>query len=777
MTTGIDRPDERTGETHDLDISGMTCASCVAHVERALKGVPGVDSASVSLATERARVSGIGIEQDALVRAVEKAGYGVRMDAVEDDPHESEARRSLHHFLYAVLFSIPILASAMGPMMLPELMHLRSPWLEFALATPVQFWLGWRFYKGSFGALRHGTANMDVLVALGTTAAYAYSVVSLLFLDGLVYFETAALIITFILLGKHLEARSKGRAVAGIRRLLELAPRTAVVRQGDDWVERDIDEVRVGDRVRVRPGEKMPVDGRVVKGASAVDESMVTGEPVPVAKTVDDKVVGGTLNGTGGLEIVAERVGGDTLLAEIVRLVQDAQTQKAPVQRFADRVSAVFVPIVVVFAVATFLFWWLWGGALFGVPEPFSSMDEGTFVFALILASAVLVIACPCALGLATPTAIMVGTGKGAEEGVLVKGGEALESACRVDTVLFDKTGTLTVGRPEVIGIVTATGIDEATLLARVAALEAASEHPLADAVVRAAKERGLLIMDAGTFDSETGHGVEGVVDGAKLRIGTRRYLDAAKVDTAAMAEQAERLARTGATVMWVGDAATKSTIGLIAARDRLKPDAARHVAELEGLGLRVAMVTGDRRESAEAVAREAGIREVYAEVLPADKADTVRRLQAAGRKVAMVGDGVNDAPALAAADLGIAMGSGTDVAIETGGIVLVKGDLGGVARAVRISRWTLRKIRQNLFWAFAYNTAGIPVAAGLLFPAFGILLRPELAGLAMALSSVSVVTNSLLLGRRIGRRRERSPGPPGTAAFDAPVRSAPVAR
>lgn len=735
-----------------LEVTGMTCASCVTRVEHALERVPGVSSATVNLATAEAFVQGEAT-LDALTKAVRAAGYDIAEDAQLAEAKAFQLVR--RHTLLSALLSLPILVLAMGPHIGLVPHWPSSVWVQFALATPVQFWLGWRFYRGAGNALRHGSANMDVLVALGTSAAYLYSVASMLWLDGLVYFETSALLITFILLGKLLEAGSKGKAAAGIRRLAGLQPREALALRGGAWQVIPIELLNVGDRLRVRPGERIPTDARVVSGNSSLDESMVTGEPIPVEKGPNDAVIGGTVNGQGSLEIEATRVGSDTLLSEIVRLVRDAQSTKAPVQRFADRVSAVFVPVVVVIALATFAFWYLWGWQLFGTD------GRTPFVFALILATSVLVIACPCALGLATPTAIMVGTGKGAERGLLIKGGAALEMAGRVDMVLFDKTGTLTVGRPDVTSTLATADAPEHEVLRLAASVEAYSEHPLAEAIVRAAHAQGMDLATLDAFQSTPGRGTSGSIDDAKIFVGSHRFMTESGFSVADFEAQAEAIAQTGASLMWVAkeNKDGRQIIGILGARDKLKAESREAIRRLTARGVRVGLVTGDNATSARAVAREAGIQPslVHAEVAPGDKASVVRTEQAAGRVVAFVGDGVNDAPALAAANLGIAMGTGTDVAMETGDIVLVRGNIHGVAAAIDLSRWTRTKIMQNLFWALAYNVAGIPIAAGVLFPLLGWTLRPELAGLAMALSSVSVVGNALLLGRRVDRA-DRAP-------------------
>ena len=610
-----------------------------------------------------------------------------------------------------------------------------------ALSLAVMAWPGAQFYAGAWRSLRHRAANMNTLIAVGTGAAFLYSALAtfaphLFARGGLpadVYYEAVVWIVALVLLGKVLEARAMGRASTAIRALLDLAPPTALVVRDGEPVRVPAAELRPGDRVLVRPGEKVPTDGEVEEGASSVDESMLTGEPMPVAKGVGDEVIGGTLNGTGSFTFRASRVGRDTVLAQIVRLVEGAQRSKAPIQRLADRIAAVFVPAVIGIALVAALAWAVWGPA----PKP---------LYALVAFVTVLIIACPCALGLATPTAILVGTGKGAEHGVLIRSGEALEVAHRLTTVLLDKTGTVTAGRPEVVEVVPAAGFPRQRLLRLGAAVEQRSEHPLAAAVVRAAggPEGGAGAAAVDGFRSTPGAGVAARVDGVEVLAGSAVWLGRNGVDTAALAADAERLADAGRTVVWV--AVDGAAAGLLAIVDPVKAGAAEAVRRLRRMGLEVVLLSGDRRAAAEAIGREVGIDRVLAEVLPDGKAAEVRRLQGEGRVVAMVGDGVNDAPALAQADLGIALGTGTDVAIEAAGITLIGDDLRGAARAIELSRATVRVIRQNLFGAFVYNLIGIPVAAGVLYPFFGILLSPVFASLAMALSSVTVVTNSLRL-------------------------------
>jgi Cu+-exporting ATPase len=755
----------------ELPITGMTCASCAATIERTLRSrVPGVLSARVNLAAETAVVEVVAgaVTRRELVKAIEDAGYGVvdadpgEMEDAEAAAREREIGRQARMFWTGVVFTLPLFLLSMGRDFGLFGMEAHAPWfgwLMFALATPVQFYVGRDFYVGGWKALRNGTANMDVLVALGSSAAYFYSIpvlVALSFgsaeLGEHVYFETAAVILTLIKLGKLLEARAKGQTGQAIRRLMGLRPRTArVIREGQE-LDVPVDAVEVDDLVLVRPGERIPVDGLVVGGRSAVDESMLTGESLPVDKGPGDTVVGASVNREGVLRVQATRVGAETALARIIRMVQDAQGSKAPIQRLADRVAGVFVPVVLAVAVATLLVWWL------GV--------DGGFTPALVRTVAVLVIACPCALGLATPTAIMVGTGKGAEAGILFRNSEALERAYALKVIVLDKTGTVTLGEPALHEIVArvpagatrggaggnAEEAPESWLLRLAASAERGSEHPLGQAIVAAARERGLRLQEPARFEAIAGGGILANVEGQDVRVGTRRFLEAGGVATEALRLEAERLEAGARTALWV--AVGGEAVGLMAVADRVKPTSREAVEALRRLGLRVVMLTGDNRSTAEAVAREVGISEVRAEVLPDQKVEAVRTLQAsAGGLVAMVGDGINDAPALAQADVGIAIGTGTDVAMETADVTLMRGDLRAVPQAIELSRATLRTIKQNLFWAFVYNIVLIPVAAGALYPLTFLptmlrALHPMLAAFAMAFSSVSVVGNSLRLRR-----------------------------
>ncbi|MBP2019586.1 Cu+-exporting ATPase [Symbiobacterium terraclitae] len=718
-------------EKFTFEISGMTCAACSAKIERKLSRVPGVLSASVNLSTEKATVEAVGIKADELVRLIRDLGYGARLaaDAADADRERrrQEMRRQVALLLFSAALTLPLFIANMVLMPLRiDAPLLMNRWFQFALATVIQVVVGWRFYRGAWLNLTHGSANMDVLVALGTTAAYIYSVALSFFLGGENYYEASATILTLILLGKTFEAIAKGRTSEAIKKLLSLQAKTArVVREG---VERDVpvEDVVVGDIILVRPGEKIPVDGVVLEGVSAVDESMLTGESIPVDKNPGDAVTGATLNKNGSLTIRATRVGKDTALAQIVRMVEEAQGSKAPIQKLADQISGIFVPVVVAIAAVTLVAW---------------GLIAGDWNAALHAAISVLVIACPCALGLATPTAVMVGTGKGAEVGILFKGGEHLERAHKVDVVVLDKTGTITWGRPQLTDVIplAAAGAAE-ELLALVAAAESRSEHPLGQAIVSGAKERDIALPPVESFGAIPGAGLEAQVGGRHVLVGTRRLMAERGIDTAPAEDRMAELEGLGKTAMLA--AVDGALAGIIAVADTVKPTSAEAVRELHDLGLEVVMITGDNRRTAEAIGRQVGVDRVLAEVLPGDKAAHVEQLKDGGaRVVAMVGDGINDAPALATADLGIAIGTGTDVAIETASVTLMNGDLKGIAQAFRLSRQTMRTIKENLFWAFIYNVIGIPMAA------FG-LLNPMIAGGAMAFSSVSVVSNSLLLKR-----------------------------
>lgn len=736
-----------------LPITGMTCANCVATVERALRKTDGVTEVSVNYATERATVHidspTLGVDE--LAAAVERVGYGVvQAEEADLEDAEAEARRTelvkqTRLFWSGVAFAGPLFALSMARdfSLLGAWAHASwVNWLMFALAAPVQFYVGWDYYVGSWKSLRNGSANMDVLVALGSSVAFAYSVVVAFALSvgsvGLgehVYFETAALIITLIKLGKLLEVRAKGETGEAIRELMSLRPDTARVVQGDQELEIPLDQVDVGDVVVVRPGERIPVDGVLLDGRSSVDESMLTGESMPVDKEPGAEVIGATMNRSGSFRFRATKVGSQTALAQVIRLVREAQGSKAPIQRLADRVASIFVPVVIVLAVATFLVWWLLVGA--GAAD------------AMIRLVAVLVIACPCALGLATPTAVMVGTGRGARLGILFRSSEALERAKQVRVVVLDKTGTITRGEPVVRGVTAIDG-DEATLLRVAASAELRSEHPLAEAVLDEARRRELTISEPEQFEARAGRGVTATVDGLGILVGTRAFLEEQGVETSSLADAAAHVESDAQTPLWV--ATERSVLGLIAVADALKEGSREAVRELQDAGLRVVMLTGDREATARAIAAEVGITDVRAELLPEHKVAAIRELQE-DFVVAMVGDGINDAPALAQADVGIAIGTGTDVAMETANVTLMRGDLRSVPVAFALSRATMRTIKQNLFWAFFYNVVLIPVAAGALYslaflPMMLRALHPILAAFAMAFSSVSVVGNSLRLRR-----------------------------
>ena len=723
-----------------LGIRGMHCASCTGKVERALYATPGVVSASVSLASEDALIEYHADQTDpaALRTVITAVGFEAaqREDGHADADQRYQQAEQAELKIKLLVSAVLTLGIMLGSMLrIPLLSH---PLVLLLLTTPIQFWVGWQFYRGAWASARHGMSDMNTLIAVGTSAAYGYSLMAVL-APGLfgaigqapqVYFETAAMIITLILLGRFLEARAKGRAADAIQRLLELQPNTArVVRDGRE-MEIPVTHVRVGDTIAVRPGEKISVDGRIISGVSAVDEAMLTGESMPVDKQPGDSVVGATLNKTGAFTFQATRVGKETTLAQIVHFVRQAQSSKAPIQRLADTIASYFVPAVISIAMLTFGAWMLFG------PEPALSFAIMNFV-------AVLIIACPCALGLATPTAIMVGTGRGAEQGVLIKSGDALERMHAVTTVVFDKTGTLTTGQPEVTSVIAVSG-SEAELLRLAASVEQKSEHPLGQAIVRHAQSQELSLIEVETFQATPGQGVMASVGEKTVLIGNRRFCQEHSINLSQLETEAESLAQSGKTPMFM--AVNGRAVGLIAVADVLKAGALNALARIRQLGLNPVMLTGDNRRTAEAIAQQAGIAQVVAEVLPEDKAAEIARLQANGQVVGMVGDGINDAPALVQADVGIALGTGTDVAIDAADITLIRGDLQGVVTAIRLSRRTMQVIRQNLFWAFFYNAAGIPIAAGVLYPFFQLVLNPMVAALAMALSSVSVITNSLRL-------------------------------
>lgn len=716
-------------EKKELRIGGMTCAACSARVEKLLNRLPGVTSANVNLATEKATIefNPVELKLRDIKKAIVDAGYQpidleeMPVDA-EKEVREKERKKQKFLFLFSALLSAPLLLIMIADWFkvpMPEWMM--SHILHFALATPVQFIGGWQFYRGAYHALKGGAANMDVLVALGTSAAYFYSVFNTFFIKGDVYYETSAVLITLILLGKLLEAIAKGRTSQAIKKLIGLKPKTARMEKNGEEVEIAIDDVEPGDLLIVKPGEKIPVDSIVAQGMSSVDEAMLTGESMPVTKKEGDKVFGGTINKNGLLKITADKVGANTVLAQIIRLVEEAQGSKAPIQRMADVVSAYFVPTVIGIAVVTFGVWYFW-------VQPYD------LTRALLNFTAVLVIACPCALGLATPTAIMVGTGRGAELGILIKGGEHLEKAQGLTALVFDKTGTLTKGRPELTDIVTFNGFNETDILTFATAVEKASEHPLALAIIGAAQKAKLVIPAVTGFKAIPGKGVTGVVDGKNVSLGNVKLINTASED---VLKHLDRLEDQGKTAMLL--AVEDTVAAVIAVADTVKETSQKAIAELHALGIKTWMITGDNKKTAQAIAKQVGIENIMAEVLPHEKAEKIKQLKEQGQVVGMVGDGINDAPALAAADVGFAIGTGTDVAMEAADITLISGDLNGVVLAVKLSKRTMRLIKQNLFWALFYNTLGIPLAAS------G-QLNPIIAGAAMALSSVSVVSNSLRL-------------------------------
>jgi len=741
-------------ERATLPIRGMSCASCVQKIENRLRQAPGVLGASVNLATETAQIEFLpgqaGVRDFKL--AIEEAGY--EAPTAPRDAHEGEAegtaraaelRKLTVKFWSAAVLTLPIVVGSFARLFPWWPRPLQHPLFLGLLCTPVQFWAGWQFYRGAWAAARNRTSDMNTLIALGTSAAYGYSAAAALAPNWFaargiapdVYFDTAAVIVTLILMGRLLEAKAKGRTSEAIRRLMGLRPKTARVVRGSEEVDIPVEQVVPGDLIRIRPGEKIPVDGLIQEGSSSVDEAMITGESIPVPKGAADQVIGGTINKTGSFIFLATRVGSETTLAQIIRLVEQAQGSKAPIQRLADRVTAHFVPAVLGAAAITFAVWL--AAAFFGV--------ERGATLAVLNSVAVLIIACPCALGLATPTSIMVGTGKGAENGILIRSAEALETAHGLDTIVFDKTGTLTEGRPTVTDVV-ASGVEENELLRLAASAERGSEHPLAEAVVHAARERGLELAEPSEFEAAAGQGLRARVGEVQVALGNLAFIQRRNIDPGPLTATAEALEAQGKTVMFV--AVNGRAAGIIAAADALKSGSASAVAELQRLGLETVVITGDNERTAAAIAKQAGIDSVLAEVLPEQKALQVKLLQAQGIKVGMVGDGINDAPALAQADVGIAIGTGTDVAMETADITLMRADLRGVVTAIALSKATMRNIKQNLFWAFIYNALGIPVAAGVLYPIFGRagLLNPMIAAAAMAFSSVSVVTNALRLRR-----------------------------
>ncbi|MCR4305456.1 MAG: heavy metal translocating P-type ATPase [Candidatus Daviesbacteria bacterium] len=725
-------------ETKTFQIKGMHCASCIRVIEGSIKKLPGVTEALVSLVTEKATVTfdSSEVKDEQITSAVSKVGYKAFLEeeAKSEDEEKKEKQKELFSlkrkafislFLAALIVwgSFPFLDQFAPPI-------LKNFWMQLVLALPVQFWAGLMFYKATLPALRHRTANMDTLIAIGTSAAFAYSLVATAFpqlikstgMEPMPYFDVSAVIIGLILLGRYFEAKAKAGTSEAIKKLIGLQAKTARVVQNGKEVDLPIDQVVIGNIIRVRPGEKIPVDGKLKDGQSAVDESMISGESIPVEKQKGDVVIGGTINKTGTFTYQATKVGSDTMLAQIIRLVQEAQASKAPIQRLVDLISSYFVPIVIMLAIATFTIWYVFG------PTP-------AFLFALLNSVAVLIIACPCAMGLATPTAIMVGVGKGAEQGILIKNAESLEIAHKVNTVIFDKTGTLTKGKPEVTDIV-------GNVLQLAASLEKGSEHSLAEAIVKKAEEKNLKLDKVDKFKAIPGHGVEGLIGGKLVVLGNRRLMEREKIKI--NEKEIEKLEGEGKTVMMLG--VDGKLNGLIAVADTIKETSKEAIKVLTQMGIETVMITGDNQRTAQAIAKQVGIKRVLAEVLPDQKEAEVKKIQAEGKVVAMVGDGINDAPALAASNIGIAMGTGTDVAMEAAGITLVSKDLSAVAGAITLSKKTMRTIKLNLFWAFGYNITLIPVAMGVLYPFSGILLNPIFASAAMALSSISVVSNSLLL-------------------------------
>ncbi|MCZ7399654.1 MAG: heavy metal translocating P-type ATPase, partial [Candidatus Methanoperedens sp.] len=744
-----------------LKIGGMHCAACALNIETALKKTGGIVSADVSFPLERARITYDPelISVSDMIKTIESVGYTAseKLEKSEADreqrAREEEIKRQRINFIIALVLAVPISLGDMGRNLgwtfVPDI--LKNDYVLFILATIVMLFPGRQFFEGTYKGLRHGMTDMNLLIATGTGAAYTISVAAT-FLDlgeayRHTYYDTAALLIMFIVLGRYLEALTKGKTSEAIRKLMGLAAKTARIIVGGEEKEIPVEDVKVDDIVVVRPGEKIPVDGRVVDGLTAVDESMLTGESIPVEKTEGSEVIGATMNKTGMIKFKATKVGSDTALSQIIKLVEDAQTRKAPIQKLADIVAGHFILAVHILALLTFFFWFFIGFKDFRVPETFGMGLTSPFLFSLLISITVLIISCPCAVGLATPIAIMVGTGKGAENGILIKGGEVLEKAQKLDTIVFDKTGTLTKGEPALTDVIAIKGTQNEVL--RLAAIaEKGSEHPLGEAILKGAKERGIVVPDAEEFKAIPGRGVEVKYGGKKVLIGTRKLMTEYGMDIAPHSRRLEELEHEGKTAMLV--AQDNVIAGIIAVADTLKENSAEAVRELHDMGFSVAMITGDNKRTADAIAKQAGIDRVLSEVLPEDKALEIKKLQAEGKKVAMVGDGINDAPALMQSDVGIAIGSGTDVAIESAQIVLIKNDVRDVAKAIRLSRLTLNKIKQNLFWAFFYNSVGIPIAAGILYPFTSppFLLNPAIAAAAMAASSVTVTMNTLLMKR-----------------------------
>ncbi|WP_404321516.1 heavy metal translocating P-type ATPase [Cytobacillus firmus] len=728
-------------EKAEFDLIGMTCAACATRIEKGLNKLNGVKSTTVNLALETGTVeynpSEVSIQD--MINKVEKIGYEAKLKKDSEDTADYralEVEKQKGKFIFSLILSLPLLWSMVGHFEFTSFIYVpdmfMNPWVQLALASPVQFIVGKQFYVGAYKALRNKSANMDVLVALGTSAAFFYSLYQSIQSIGSnahmveLYYETSAVLITLIILGKLFEARAKGRSSEAIKKLMGLQAKTAMVLRNGSEMEIPLEEVVVGDIVYVKPGEKVPIDGEIVEGRSAMDESMLTGESVPVSKSIGDSVIGSTLNKNGFLKVKATKVGRDTALAQIIKVVEEAQGSKAPIQRVADQISGIFVPIVVGIAVVTFLIWYLW-------------VSPGEFGEALEKLIAVLVIACPCALGLATPTSIMAGSGRAAEYGVLFKGGEHLEGTHKITSVILDKTGTVTNGKPVLTDILIEGNMDEETFLTLVGSAERQSEHPLAEAIVQGIKEKNISLQDVQEFEAIPGHGIKATVNGRELLIGTRRLMNKFNISIDSMIGKMENLEDNGKTAMLV--AVDGGFIGIIAVADTVKETSKAAIKRLKDAGLEVIMITGDNKRTAQSIANQVGIDMAIAEVLPEGKADEVKKLQARGKQVAMVGDGINDAPALAVADIGMAIGTGTDVAMEAADITLIRGDLNSIADAILMSKKTIRNIKQNLFWALAYNSLGIPIAA------VG-FLAPWLAGAAMAFSSVSVVLNALRLQR-----------------------------
>ncbi|SDZ89665.1 Cu+-exporting ATPase [Desulfuromusa kysingii] len=748
------KPDNGSKTIKDsFSISGMGCSSCVAKIEKTLKKTSGVVHAQVNFASETATVefSQGQTDRQNLIQTIEALGYKVA-DQQSDDPvaeekhgRDSELKKLQLKFLLGLALVIPLFIlmhwDNMGLTTIFPLTKQNNFLLQFILQTPIQFWVGWQFYRGAWNALKNRTSDMNTLIATGTSAAYIYSVLvtfipSLFTAAGIaaeVYFDTAGMIIVLILLGRFLEARAKGQTSEAIKKLIGLQAKTARVIRAGEEIEIPIAEVVIGDTVIVRPGEKIPVDGVIIMGTSAVDESMITGESIPVEKQIGDEVIGVTINKTGSFHFKATKIGKDTMLAQIIRMVQDAQGSKPPIARMADIIAAYFVPAVIVIALLTFIVWLSFG------PDP-------ALTYALLNFIAVMIIACPCALGLATPTAIMVGTGRGAELGILIRSGEALETTHKLGTIVLDKTGTITKGEPAVTDLLVLDGFDKTELLRLAASAEKGSEHPLGEAIVRRAKRENLVLAPVAEFSAIPGQGIKAQINGCNLLLGNIHLLNDNQVSLGELEGQITNLAKEGKTPMLV--AVDGKAVGVIAVADTVKETSTRAIKALHQLGLEVIMLTGDNRNTAEAIGRTVGVDRVLAEVLPDQKAAEIERLQAEGRQVGMVGDGINDAPALVQADVGMAIGTGTDIAIEAADITLISGDLTGVVNAIALSKATIRNIKQNLFWAFAYNALLIPVAAGVLFPFFGILLNPMFAAAAMGVSSLTVVSNAVRLRR-----------------------------